>query len=226
MLAVLLSCQNNSVKKESSSNTQSTVGHTIMQSLEAMQTQNWLKTRICILRLHFQYTSSYKSSKLVQTWRSAMTTTSNCYFQARSLWIQTQPESRTGMSDVAGGGDVVLSSACSHQTKKSLQHRQSDNGDGVTYLEVQQRHNVVMFQLLRGIHNRRCQQKRAADLWPLTPAGTDKPTLSILISFPSSVWDLARFFLLMHLTATSQSCFCTHTSAHAYFQQDVHCIYI
>lgn len=32
-------------------------------------------------------------------------------------------------------------------------------------------------------------------------------TLRILISFPSSVWDLARFFLLMHLTATSRSCF-------------------
>lgn len=33
-------------------------------------------------------------------------------------------------------------------------------------------------------------------------------TLSILISFPNSVWDLARFFLFMHFTATSQSCFC------------------
>lgn len=36
-------------------------------------------------------------------------------------------------------------------------------------------------------------------------------TFNILISFPSRVCDFARFFLLMHFTATSQSCFYSHT---------------
>lgn len=32
--------------------------------------------------------------------------------------------------------------------------------------------------------------------------------MRILISLPSRIWDLERFFLLMLLTATSQSVFC------------------
>lgn len=40
-------------------------------------------------------------------------------------------------------------------------------------------------------------------------------TFNILISFPSRVCDFARFFLLMHFTATSQSCFYFKTHTHA-----------
>lgn len=74
------------------------------------------------------------------------------------------------------------------------------------YLEVIQSHDVFMFQFLG--QKPKFLMTKAGSPSTLFPYHFQHPlTLRILISFPSSVWDLARFFLLMHLTATSRSCF-------------------
>lgn len=74
------------------------------------------------------------------------------------------------------------------------------------YLKVIQSHDVFMFQFLG--QKPKFLRIKASSPTTLSPYHFQSPlTLRILISFPSSVWDLARFFLLMHLTATSRSCF-------------------
>lgn len=75
----------------------------------------------------------------------------------------------------------------------------------VPYLEVVQSHDVFMFQFLG--QKPKFPVSRRPSGRPLPSCARCQLTLRILISFPSSVWDLARFFLLMHLTATSRSCF-------------------
>lgn len=89
------------------------------------------------------------------------------------------------------------------------------------YLDVVERHDVLVLQLL--------EKRNQIRLWSVTnPIGwaslnADQDylntvrlehglkqhlTFKILISFPSRIWDLERFFLLMLLMATSQSVFC------------------
>uniref|UniRef100_A0A2D4JF93 Uncharacterized protein n=1 Tax=Micrurus lemniscatus lemniscatus TaxID=129467 RepID=A0A2D4JF93_MICLE len=82
------------------------------------------------------------------------------------------------------------------------------------YLEVIESHDVIMFQFLE-------REKRGGSGLPLLIQETNTAvcslqshfpfpsqfTFNILISFPKRVWDFAKFFLLMHLMATSTSGF-------------------
>lgn len=100
------------------------------------------------------------------------------------------------------GPEAVHRPACE---LNELPPHQSHHHSPEPYLEVVQSHDVFMLQFLGQKPKFPVSRRAQTPASPLLPPR--QLTLRILISFPSSVWDLARFFLLMHLTATSRSCF-------------------